>query len=78
MVARLTARRRPEKGIAIGAGQCSVKHYNRELRDLIIAGRAKPSFLVRHELPLDDAPDANRPHDARDEGWTKALLHPAA
>jgi glutathione-independent formaldehyde dehydrogenase len=29
--------------------------YNRHLRDLIITGRATPSFLVSHELPLDRA-----------------------
>lgn len=38
--------------------QCNVKAYNRYLRDLIIAGRAKPSFVVSHELSLDDAPMA--------------------
>ena len=67
-----------EKGIAIGAGQCPVKKYNRELRDLIIAGRAQPSFIVSHELPLDEAPNAYERFDAREDGWTKILLHPAA
>jgi hypothetical protein len=32
-----------EKGQSIGTGQANVKAYNRELRDLIIAGRAEPS-----------------------------------
>ena len=41
-----------EKGLRMGVGQCNVKRYNRQLRDLIIAGRAKPSFVVSHELPL--------------------------
>ena len=67
-----------EKGIAIAAGQCPVKAYNRELRDLIIVGRATPSFIVSHDLPLDDAPEAYRHFDAREDGWTKVLLHPAA
>jgi glutathione-independent formaldehyde dehydrogenase len=67
-----------EKGIAIGAGQCPVKRYNRELRDLIIAGRASPSFIVSHDLDLDDAVDAYEKFDARADGWTKVLLHPAA
>ena len=67
-----------EKGIAIGAGQCPVKRYNRELRDLIIAGRATPSFIVSHNLSLDDAVDAYASFDAREDGWTKVLLHPAA
>jgi glutathione-independent formaldehyde dehydrogenase len=67
-----------EKGIAIGAGQCPVKRYNRQLRDQIMAGRAKPSFIVSHELSLDTAPTAYRKFDARENGWTKVLLHPAA
>jgi len=66
------------KGQTIGTGQCNVKAYNRQLRDLISTGRAKPSFIVSHELPLDKAPDAYRHFDARDDGWTKVILKPAA
>jgi threonine dehydrogenase-like Zn-dependent dehydrogenase len=43
-----------------------------------MAGRAKPSFIVSHELSLDTAPTAYRKFDARENGWTKVLLHPAA
>src|SRR3954471_10687572 len=45
------------KGQHMGTGQAPVKRYNRQLRDLIIAGRAQPSFLVSHELSLDEAPE---------------------
>ncbi|MFE9171604.1 glutathione-independent formaldehyde dehydrogenase [Streptomyces kebangsaanensis] len=65
-----------EKGLAMGTGQCNVKQYNRQLRDLIIAGRAKPSFVVSNELPLSDAPDAYQKFDKRIEGYTKVVLHP--
>jgi hypothetical protein len=34
------------KGQAIGTGQANIKHYNRQLRDLIHAGRAKPSLII--------------------------------
>jgi threonine dehydrogenase-like Zn-dependent dehydrogenase len=44
------------------------------LRDLIHAGKAKPSFIVSHRLPLDEAPNAYRHFDARDNGWTKVVL----
>lgn len=47
-----------KKGIAIGMGQAPVKKYNVFLRDMIIAGRAKPSFIVSHRLPLSKAPEA--------------------
>jgi glutathione-independent formaldehyde dehydrogenase len=65
------------KGQHIGSGQAPVKKYNRLLRDLIAAGKAEPSFIVSHELPLDQAPEAYEHFDNRDEGWTKVVLHPA-
>jgi glutathione-independent formaldehyde dehydrogenase len=66
------------KGQSIGSGQANVKAYNRELRDLVAEGKAKPSFVVSHELPLQEAPDAYRHFDARDNGWTKVVLRPSA
>ena len=66
------------KGLRMGSGQCNVKAYNRYLRDLIAADRAKPSFIVSHSLPLNNAPDAYKHFDARDKGWTKVVLKPAA
>ncbi len=66
------------KGISIGTGQCPVKKYNRELRDLIIRGRATPGDIVSHEVSLDDAPDAYDKFDKRVDGYTKVLLRPSA
>ncbi|MFP3712135.1 glutathione-independent formaldehyde dehydrogenase [Puerhibacterium sp. TATVAM-FAB25] len=65
------------KGQHLGTGQAPVMRYNRQLRDLIIAGRARPSFIVSHELPLDQAADGYQRFDAREDGWTKVLLRPA-
>ena len=65
-----------EKGLQIGTGQAPVKRYNVLLRDLILAGKADPSFIVSHELPLDQAPDAYKHFDAREDGWTKVVLKP--
>ncbi|HEX3835062.1 MAG TPA: hypothetical protein VHW04_23975 [Solirubrobacteraceae bacterium] len=61
----------------MATGQANVKAYNRKLRDLIEAGKAKPSFLISHELPLAEAPDAYTHFDHRDAGWTKVILKPA-
>ena len=66
-----------QKGQAMGTGQCPVKRYNEPLRDLILAGRATPSLLVSHELPLTEAPGAYEKFDRRVDGFTKVLLHPA-
>ena len=65
-----------QKGQRMGTGQCPVKRYNVKLRDLIIAGKATPSLLVSHELPLDQAPAAYEKFDKREDGYTKVLLHP--
>jgi glutathione-independent formaldehyde dehydrogenase len=65
-----------EKGLTIGTGQTPVKRYNTYLRDLIVAGRAKPSFIVSHRLPLEAAPDAYRKFDRRTDGYTKVILKP--
>ena len=66
------------RGQTMGTGQCPVKRYNRRLRDLIAGEKAKPSWIVSHELTLDDAPNAYEHFDDRDEGWTKVVLHPEA
>ena len=67
-----------EKGQSMGTGQANVKSYNRYLRDLIISGRAEPSFVVSKELPLAEAPDAYQRFDNREEGYSKVVLHPHA
>jgi threonine dehydrogenase-like Zn-dependent dehydrogenase len=65
-----------EKGLTVGTGQCNVKRYNRYLRDLIIAEKASPSFVVSHEIALEEAPVAYEKFDKRVEGYTKVVIHP--
>jgi glutathione-independent formaldehyde dehydrogenase len=64
------------KGQRIGTGQANVKAYNRNLAKLIQAGKAKPSMIISHELPLEQAPEAYKQFDQRAEGWTKVILKP--
>jgi glutathione-independent formaldehyde dehydrogenase len=66
------------KGQRLATGQANVKAYNRQLCDLIHTGHATPSFIISHKLPLASAPDAYEHFDARDAGWTKVVLKPAA
>ena len=66
-----------EKGLRMGTGQANVKAYNRQLRDLIIAGKATPSFVVSKRVPLTEAPDAYARFDKREEGYSKVVLKPA-
>ena len=65
-----------EKGLRLATGQCNVKRYNAYLRDLIMADKAKPSVVVSHQVPLDDAPDAYTKFDQRIDGYTKVILNP--
>lgn len=65
-----------EKGLSLRTGQCNVKAYNRYLRDLIISGKAKPSFVVSHEIGIEDAEMAYEKFDKRIDGYTKVLIHP--
>ena len=64
------------KGQHMGTGQCPVKRYNRHLRSLIAENKVKPSWIVSHDLPLEQAPEAYKHFDAREDGWTKVVLHP--
>ena len=66
------------KGQQIRTGQANVKAYNRQLCNLIEVGKANPSFIVSHELPLSQAPDGYRHFGARKDGWTKVVLKPGA
>jgi hypothetical protein len=64
------------RGQTMGTGQCNVKNYNRQLMRLIETDKAEPSWVVSHELALDEAPDGYAHFDRRDDGWTKVVLHP--
>jgi glutathione-independent formaldehyde dehydrogenase len=66
----------PREPASVGTGQAKIKHYNRHLRNLIHTGRAKPSWIISHELPLTEAPNAYQHFDARDDDWTKVVLKP--
>jgi glutathione-independent formaldehyde dehydrogenase len=66
------------KGLRLGTGQANVKRYDRQLRDLITEGRATPSFVVSHELPLEEAPRAYHDFGQRSDGHIKVVLKPDA
>ena len=65
-----------EKGVSFGTGQTPVMRYSARLRDLVTAGRARPSFVITHRLPLDAAPEAYAKLDRREEGFAKVILKP--
>lgn len=64
------------KDVAIGMGRDHDKRYMAQLRDLIIAGHAKPSVVVTQRLPLTGAPKAFARFDRREDGYIKIVLDP--
>ena len=65
-----------DKGLQVGAGQTPVKKYHLFLRDMISAGRAKPSFIVSQRIALATAPEAYEKFDRREPGYTKVVIKP--
>lgn len=64
------------RDVRAAGGQTNVKAYNRHLCRLIESDRARPSFIVSHELPLEQAAEGYKHFDAREDGWTKVVLKP--
>jgi glutathione-independent formaldehyde dehydrogenase len=64
------------KNVRIAMGRDDDKRWNRKLRDMIITGAAKPSRVVSHRLPLEQAPDAYVKFDERRDGYIKIILKP--
>lgn len=65
-----------EKGLTVGTGQTPVKEYSLMLRELIIAGKAKPSFIVTQKISFDQAPEAYRNFSLRRDGFVKVVIKP--
>jgi len=63
-----------EKGIQIGTGIAPISRYNSFLRDLIIGGRAKPSFVVTKQMTLNEAPEAYEKIDKQESGFVKVIF----
>lgn len=60
------------KGLTIATGQTPVKKYNAYLRDLIIAGIAKPGLIVSDHISIEEAPEAYEKFDLRGMGKGKS------
>ncbi|HEY1762417.1 MAG TPA: glutathione-independent formaldehyde dehydrogenase [Acidimicrobiales bacterium] len=64
------------KGVSVGFGRTHDRRYTVLLRDMVVAGRAKPSVVVTHHGGLDDAPGFFTAFDQRADGVIKAVLRP--
>jgi glutathione-independent formaldehyde dehydrogenase len=64
------------KGISVNFGRTHDRRYTTRLRDLVVAGRARPGQIVTHHGGLDDAPGLYDSFDRRANGVVKAVLRP--
>jgi threonine dehydrogenase-like Zn-dependent dehydrogenase len=64
------------KGLTIRAGQCHVHRYLKPLYDHIVNGRIDPSFVITHELPLDQAPNGYETFKHKQDECVKVVLKP--
>src|SRR5215204_1058818 len=62
------------KGIRVGFGRTDDARYNVHLRNMIVSGRAKPSFVVSHHISFDEVEEAYRKFDQRKDGYVKVVL----
>ena len=62
------------KGIKVGFGRTDDERYTVHLRDLIVSGRAKPSFVVSHHITFEEVEEAYKKFDQRKDGYLKVVL----
>jgi glutathione-independent formaldehyde dehydrogenase len=64
------------KGVSVNFGRTHDRRYTTLLRDLIVAGRARPGRIVSHHGSLAAAPGFYDNFDRRADGIVKAVLNP--
>ncbi len=64
------------RSLTIRAGQCHVQRYMRPLLDRIRNGEIDPSFVISHQLPLDQAPQGFEMFKNKEDNCTKIVLKP--
>lgn len=63
------------KGVTVGFGRTHDRRYTTHLRDLILTRRARPSQIITHHEPLQNAPSLYDRFDRRADGIVKAVFH---
>jgi threonine dehydrogenase-like Zn-dependent dehydrogenase len=64
------------RSLTIKTGQCHVHRYMKPLLERIQNGEIDPSFVISHEMPLDDAPRGYRMFRDKLDDCTKVVLKP--
>jgi threonine dehydrogenase-like Zn-dependent dehydrogenase len=64
------------RSLTVRAGQCHVQRYLRPLLDRIRNREIDPSFVISHQLPLDQAPQGFEMFKNKEDNCTKIVLKP--
>jgi threonine dehydrogenase-like Zn-dependent dehydrogenase len=64
------------KALTVKSGQTHVQRYLRPLLEKIINGEIDPSFIITHQLRLEDAPEGYRIFRDKQEDCIKVVLKP--
>ncbi len=65
-----------DKGVSVRFGRTHDRRYTTLLRDLVVAGSARPGRIVSHHGNLEEAPGLFSAFDRRADGVVKAVLRP--
>jgi len=65
------------RNLTLRMGQCNVLNYLDDLLEKTRRGEIDPSFIVTHELPLEEAPRGYELFERKLEGAIKVLLKPS-
>ncbi|HPL63092.1 MAG TPA: zinc-dependent alcohol dehydrogenase [Syntrophales bacterium] len=64
------------KGLTFRMGQTHVQKYMALLLERISRGEIDPSFIISHRMRLDDAPEAYRKFQKKEDGYIKIVMNP--
>ena len=64
------------KGLTIKGGQTHVQRYLRPLLERVQRGEIDPSFVITHNLKLEDGPGAYKVFRDKKDGCIKVVLKP--
>ncbi|MEU5611185.1 zinc-dependent alcohol dehydrogenase [Streptomyces sparsogenes] len=63
-----------QKNLTVKMGNCHHRHYLPQLVSMVASGELDPSPLITHWSGTQDAIEAYRAFDRREQGWTKVAL----
>ena len=64
------------RSLTIKSGQCHVHRYMRPLLQRIENGEIDPSFIITHEMNLDDAAEGYHKFLHKEDDCLKVVMHP--